>query len=80
MPSGRLLVTTPWNDTELNDNGRDYHQKCAPPSLTTSEVGMPATIASVLDEYLTGLRRNGLKPATLRAYGGDLGAAAATFP
>lgn len=41
---------------------------------------MPATIASVLDEYLTGLRRNGLKPATLRAYGGDLGAAAATFP
>lgn len=41
---------------------------------------MPETIESLLDEYLTGLRRNGLKPATLRAYGGDLGAAATAFP
>lgn len=41
---------------------------------------MSDTIASLLDEYITGLRRKGLRPATLRAYRGDLAAAAAAFP
>jgi integrase/recombinase XerD len=41
---------------------------------------MPETIESLRDAYLTGLRRNGLKPATLQAYGSDLGAAAVAFP
>ncbi|NTU81982.1 MAG: tyrosine-type recombinase/integrase [Chloroflexales bacterium] len=41
---------------------------------------MSATIASLLDEYITGLRRKGRKAATLRAYRGDLTAAATAFP
>ena len=41
---------------------------------------MSDTISSLLDEYIIGLRRKGLRPATLRAYRGDLTAAAAAFP
>lgn len=41
---------------------------------------MSDTIASLLDEYLTGLRRKGRKAATLRAYRGDLAAAATACP
>jgi site-specific recombinase XerD len=41
---------------------------------------MSDTIANLLDEYITGLRRKGRKAATLRAYRGDLAAAAAAFP
>lgn len=41
---------------------------------------MSDTIASLLDDYITGLRRTGRRPATLRAYRGDLAAAAAAFP
>jgi site-specific recombinase XerD len=41
---------------------------------------MPHTITSLLDEYLATLRRKGRTAATLRAYQGDLSAAAAAFP
>jgi len=41
---------------------------------------MPDTIVSLLDAYLTGLRRKGRKAATLRAYRGDLTAASAALP
>jgi len=38
------------------------------------------TISSLLDEYIASLRRKGRRAATLRAYRGDLAAAAAAFP
>ena len=41
---------------------------------------MPHTITSLLDEYLASLRRTGRTAATLRAYHGDLAAAAAALP
>ncbi len=41
---------------------------------------MPHTIASLLDEYLASLRRSGRTEATLRAYHGDLTAAATALP
>lgn len=41
---------------------------------------MPDTNGSLIDEYLASLRRKGRKAATLRAYRGDLNAAAAAFP
>lgn len=41
---------------------------------------MPDTIASLLDTYLGGLRHKGHRAATLRAYHGDLSAAATALP